>query len=37
MEYELCIREAEVQDTADLITFLNLVSKETDFTSLDEE
>ena len=37
MEYELCIREAEVQDAADLITFLNLVSKETDFTSLDEE
>ena len=37
MEYELCIREAEVQDATDLIAFLNLVSKETDFTSLDEE
>ena len=30
MEYELCIREAEVQDATDLIAFLNLVSKETD-------
>ena len=37
MEYELCIREAEVQDATNLIDFLNLVSKETDFTSLDEE
>ena len=37
MEYELCIREAEVQDATDLIAFLNLVSKETDFTSLDKE
>ena len=28
MEYELCIREAEVQDATDLIAFLNLVRKQ---------
>ena len=36
MEYELCIREAEVQDAAALVAFLDLVGQETDFTSLDE-
>ena len=36
MEYELCIREAEVQDAAALGAFLDLVGQETDFTSLDE-
>ena len=36
MEYELCIREAEIQDAAALVAFLNQVSRETDFTSLDE-
>ena len=35
MEYELLIREAEVEDAAELVTFLNRVSLETDFTSLD--
>jgi len=35
MEYELLIREAEVEDAAELVTFLNCVSLETDFTSLD--
>ena len=35
MEYELLIREAEPGDAADLVTFLNRVSLETDFTSLD--
>ena len=37
MEYELLIREAEAEDTAELVTFLNRVSLETDFTSLDGE
>ena len=37
MEYELLIREAEVEDAAELVTFLNRVSLETDFTSLDRE
>ena len=35
MEYVLLIREAEVEDAAELVTFLNRVSLETDFTSLD--
>ena len=35
MEYELLIREAEVEDAAELVAFLNRVSVETDFTSLD--
>ena len=37
MEYELLIREAEPDDAAELVTFLNRVSVETDFTSLDSE
>ena len=35
MEYELLIREAELKDAAELVAFLNRVSLETDFTSLD--
>lgn len=35
MEYELLIREAEVEDAVALVSFLNRVSLETDFTSLD--
>lgn len=35
MEYELLIREAYPKDAAELIVFLNHVSLETDFTSLD--
>ena len=31
MEYELLIREAEVEDAAELVSFLNRVSVETDF------
>ena len=37
MEYELLIREAEPKDAAALVSFLNRVSLETDFTSLDRE
>ena len=37
MEYELLIREAEPKDAAELVTFLNRVSVETDFTSLDRD
>lgn len=37
MEYELLIREAESKDAAELVAFLNRVSLETDFTSLDGE
>ena len=37
MEYELLIREAESNDAAELVAFLNRVSLETDFTSLDGE
>ena len=37
MEYELLIREAGAEDAAELVTFLNRVSLETDFTSLDGE
>ena len=37
MEYELLIREAEVEDAAELVSFLNRVSVETDFTSLDRD
>lgn len=36
MEYELCIREAEIQDASALVAFLNQVGRETDYTSLDE-
>ena len=36
MEYNLCIREAEISDAAALVAFLNQVGRETDFTSLDE-
>ena len=36
MEYELCIREAEMSDATALIAFLDCVGQETDFTSLDE-
>ena len=35
MEYDLLIREAESGDATELVTFLNRVSLETDFTSLD--
>ena len=35
MEYELLIREAGPNDAAALVSFLNHVSVETDFTSLD--
>ena len=35
MEYELLIREAEPKDATELVAFLNCVSLETDFTSLD--
>ena len=35
MEYELLIREAEPKDAAELVAFLNRVSLETYFTSLD--
>ena len=35
MEYELLIREAEPKDATELVAFLNRVSLETDFTSLD--
>ena len=34
--YDLCIREAEIQDAAALVAFLNQVGRETDFTNLDE-
>ena len=37
MEYELLIREAEPKDAAELVAFLNRVSVETDFTSLDRD
>ena len=37
MEYELLIREAEPGDAVELVTFLNRVSLETDFTSLDRD
>ena len=37
MEYELLIREAEPKDAAELVAFLNRVSLETDFTSLDRD
>jgi len=37
MEYELLIREAEVEDAAELVSFLNRVSVETDFTSLADQ
>ena len=37
MEYELLIREAEIEDATALVSFLNRVSVETDFTSLDRD
>ena len=37
MEYELLIREAEPKDAAELVSFLNRVSLETDITSLDRD
>ena len=37
MEYELLIREAESKYAAELVAFLNRVSLETDFTSLDRD
>ena len=37
MEYELLIREADPTDATDLVAFLNRVSLETDFTSLDKD
>ena len=37
MEYELLIREAEPGDAVELVSFLNRVSVETDFTSLDRD
>lgn len=36
MEYELLIREAETQDTLDLIALLDQIGHESSFTSLDE-
>ena len=35
-EYELCLREAEKIDAADLIAFLNQVGSESDYMTLDE-
>ena len=35
-EYELCLREAEKTDTAELIAFLNQVGSESDYMTLDE-
>lgn len=37
MEYDLLIREAEIEDSEKLISFLDQVSVETDFTTLDPE
>lgn len=37
MEYELLIREADPTDATNLVAFLNRVSLETDFTSLDKD
>lgn len=37
MEYELCIREAEISDATALIAFLDCVGQETDFTSFDKK
>lgn len=36
-EVELLIREAEAQDAAELVAFLNQVGTETDFMTLDED
>lgn len=36
MEYDLLIREAEVQDTSALIALLDQIGHESSFTSLDE-
>ena len=35
-EYELCLREAEKTDAAELIAFLNQVGSESDYMTLDE-
>ena len=35
-EYELCLREAEKTDAAELIVFLNQVGSESDYMTLDE-
>lgn len=35
-EYELCLREAEKTDAAELISFLNQVGSESDYMTLDE-
>ena len=37
MEYELLIREAEPGDVAELVTFLNRVSLETEFYQSGQE
>ena len=37
MEYDLLIREAEAEDAAALIAFLDQIGQETDFTTLDEK
>ena len=36
-EYELCLREAEKTDAAELIAFLNQVGSESDYMTLDED
>ena len=36
MEYDLLIREAEVEDASDLIALLDQIGHESSFTSLDE-
>ena len=36
MEYDLLIREAEIQDASALITLLDQIGQESSFTSLDE-
>ena len=36
MEYDLLIREAEVEDATELIALLDQIGQESSFTSLDE-
>ena len=36
MEYDLLIREAETQDASEVITLLDQIGQESNFTSLDE-
>ena len=36
MEYDLLIREAEVEDATELIALLDQIGHESSFTSLDE-